>query len=161
LPCDVYLGPRELYDGLAAAVRAGLSNTAVREAIAQHIWEHSHLFAADEDGDTVRWIERFACYSPIIHLQQTDGTVSAHKCFTSELNAWGRIRAEDVLKAILKSSLQDPLPGFPPRVETIWLTLEPFFPTASHPRLMLEQIAESVAYWRRYVPRDGMEIGAL
>jgi sugar phosphate isomerase/epimerase len=149
---DIYLGPVECYRTLAAAGR---------ERVAAHVRDNPHLFATAEDGDTYRWIERFACYSPILHLQQTDGTVSAHKCFTRELNAWGHIHAPAVLRAIQRSANQESPAGFPPKLDTIWLTLEPFLPTAAHSRLYLEQIAESVAYWRQFVPQDGLEIDTL
>ena len=32
-----------------------------------------YLFASYEDGDPYEWLERLGCFSPIIHLQQTDG----------------------------------------------------------------------------------------
>jgi sugar phosphate isomerase/epimerase len=149
---DIYLGPMECYRALA---KAG------RESVAAHVRDNPHLFATWDDGDTYRWIERFACYSPILHLQQTDGTVSAHKCFTRELNDWGVIHAPAVLRAIQQSARRESPPGFPPKLDTIWLTLEPFLPTAAHSRLYLDQIAESVAYWRRFVPHDGLEIDTL
>jgi hypothetical protein len=39
--------------------------------------------------------------------------------------------------------------------------LEPFLSTAAHPRAQLEAVAESVAWWRRYVPRDGMALAEV
>jgi sugar phosphate isomerase/epimerase len=158
---DIYLGPRECYDRFRDYVRSGAARQDIHDGIEEHVRGNSHLYASYEDGDTYRWLREFACCSPIIHLQQTDGTVSAHECFTAELNDWGIIRAEAILRAIQQNALRDWPEGFPPKVDRIYLTLEPFLPTASHPRIMLERIAESVAYWRRFIPEDGLQIDVL
>jgi hypothetical protein len=51
-------------------------------------------------------------------------------------------------------------PALPPApVEELYLTLEVFVGTAAHPFTALEELRESVAYWRRFVPEDGMELG--
>lgn len=158
---DIYLGPIEFHDALRDEVLGGASFEQIKGRVAEYIDAHPYLFAEYGDGDTYRWLEHFACYSPIIHLQQTDGTVSAHKCFTSELNEWGIIHAEEALSAIQRNARRETPAGYPPKVSRIYLTLEPFLSTASHPRVMLKQIAESVAYWRRFIPEDGVPIDAL
>ena len=61
---------------------------------------HPHLFATEKDGDPYAWLGAFGCYSPIIHLQQTDGSSSSHQPFTSERNARGRIFGDKVLEAL-------------------------------------------------------------
>lgn len=160
-PSNIYVGPAEFFAQFRDLVLSGASSGTVENAIRKHVKAFPYLFSALGDGDTYRWLEHYAAFSPIIHLQQTDGTVSAHRNFTPEMNKWGIIRAEKVLRAI-KACYERPEPkDFPPRCRQVYLTLEPFLGTAAHPRVMLEEIAESVAYWRRYVPEDGMDIEKL
>jgi hypothetical protein len=49
----------------------------------------------------------------------------------------------------------------PLRCEEIYLTLEIFSGTADLPTEIIEKLAESVTYWRRYVPEDGLRLGEL
>jgi hypothetical protein len=49
------------------------------------------LFSSAEDGDCYAWLERLGCYSPIVHLEQTDGRSSAHLPFTDDQNRLGKI----------------------------------------------------------------------
>jgi sugar phosphate isomerase/epimerase len=122
---------------------------------------YPYLFASPEDGDPYVWLQRLACYSPIIHLQQTDGLSSAHKSFAEENNRRGIIQADKVLKAIAVAYSQSPEPGMPSPCEDIYLTLELFSETADLPVDILDRLAESVSYWRRYVPKDGLNISEL
>ena len=46
----------------------------------------------------------------------------------------------------------------PKPVDEIVLTLEPFVGTAANPYRAVDEIAESVQYWRRFVPIDGMRL---
>ena len=120
--------------------------------------KYPYLFAEYDDGDTYKWLERFACYSPIIHLQQTDGLKSAHLPFSPEYNKIGIIKAEKVLAAIKKSFLQPEDTEFPPKVNEIVLTLEMFTGTADINRDALYKIEQSVKYWREFIPEDGLSI---
>jgi hypothetical protein len=65
------------------------------------------------------------------------------------------------LQAIANSYTRQPEPDMPPRCEEIYLTLEIFSTTADLPTEIIERLAESVAYWRRYIPEDGLSIGEL
>ena len=49
----------------------------------------------------------------------------------------------------------------PPPCEDIYLTLEMFSGTADFPVDILAGMAESVEYWRRYVPNDGLTLQDL
>lgn len=164
-PSAIYLGPRENYEVFRDMAAKKASDKDLTSAIKTYAEENSHLFSRYEDGDTYAWLKRFACYSPIIHLQQTDGNESSHKNFTPALNAWGIINGPDVLRAAKASCDLPSKPGLPTRVNELWFTLEPFLATACHPRVMLEDIAASVKYWRQYIPEDGMTldeaVGAL
>lgn len=158
----LWLGPASAYRifrQAAAATRAGEARCLRR--LDAEMDRFPHLFARPEDGDPYAWLEQLGGYSPIIHLQQTDGRSSSHQPFTEDRNRAGIIHADRVLKAIAKAYAREPLPGLPPQCEAIYLTLEVFSPTAALPAAILEDLAESVAYWRRYIPRDGLRLGGI
>ena len=157
---SVYLGTTAHYEALAEIVRQGLSFTAFCEEAQRFCVEHSYMFSRFEDGDPYRWIETFGCYSPIVHLQQTDGTFSKHKSFTAQNNAQGIITPPEVLQALYRSSQHSDWPGLK-KVDHVYLTLEIFLPTACDSRVALEEIAESAKYWRHYIPQDGLELVEL
>jgi hypothetical protein len=120
-----------------------------------------HMFASPADSDTYEWLRKLGCFSPIIHLQQVTGTESAHQPFTEELNRGGSIHADQVLRALKASYLQDVDETLPPRCDVLYLTLEIFAPAAVIPGDLLRQIDESVQYWRRFVPVDGRFLDEL
>lgn len=122
---------------------------------------HPYLFAAYEDGDPYVWLERLGCHSPIIHLQQTDGTSSGHKPFTRRENAVGIIEPKRVLNALACAYAQDPDSTMPPPCTDIYLTLEIFSATADTTDDIIRRMRESVTYWRHYVPADGMRLDEL
>ena len=101
------------------------------------------------------------CYSPIVHLQQTDGTSSGHKTFTDENNRWGKIDAKKVLAALKKSYEQPDDPNMPPKCSEIYLTLELFSGTAQTHQEILTGYRESAQYWRNAIPVDGMTLDQL
>ncbi len=120
-----------------------------------------YMFAAEEDGDPYLWLARLGCYSPIIHLQQTNGQGSAHLPFTERWNATGIIHPAQVLAALARSYAAPAPAGLPPRCAEIYLTLEVFAATADLPVDILAGLQASVAYWRRWVPRDGVGLDEL
>lgn len=122
---------------------------------------HRHLFAKPEDGDCYAWLERLGCYSPIIHLQQTDGNHSGHFSFTPEMNAWGKVRPEAVLQKLWRSCQSPVRAGMPEPCEKIFLTFEIFIGAAAPIHDALEQIRTSVRYWRKWIPEDGLPLSAL
>lgn len=121
----------------------------------------AYAVAGPEDADPYAWLERFAPYAPIIHLQQTDGRSSAHRPFTEAHNATGIIEPRRVLDAIARAYAAPVDPDLPPRVDTIALTLEIFTPTAERPADTLRHLAESAAYWRRWLPQDGLTLAEV
>ena len=122
---------------------------------------HPFLFASEGDGDPYQWLERFACYSPIIHLQQTDGRTSTHWPFTPDFNERGIILGDSLLEAVTQSYLAPTLDSMPPRCEKIYLTIEVFSGTMDKPREIIHRLEETVAYWRRFVPTDGLRLDQL
>ena len=99
--------------------------------------------------------DRGGCYSPIIHLQQTNGQQSAHLPFTPEQNAAGIIRPRAVLEAIKAAYAAPEDPNMPRRCTEIYLTLELFSGTTSIMEDVLRDLEKSVAYWRAIIPQDG------
>jgi sugar phosphate isomerase/epimerase len=146
----------KLVDGFGNPGNVGI------EGIADQIIElsesHSYLFAEKQDCSIYSWLEELACYSPIIHLQQTDGKVSAHWPFTAARNEIGIIEGKKVLEAI-KSSFNNPDRSSLPRVDRIYLTIEVFSSTGSINYYTLKDLEETVRYWRQFVPVDGTQPG--
>ncbi len=98
------------------------------------------------------------CYSPIIHLQQSDGVSSPHWPFSPEYNRRGVVSGEAFMESLGRAFAREDAPGMPPQVDEVALTLEPFLGTMANVYDAVEEIAQSVAYWRRFVPRDGMRL---
>jgi hypothetical protein len=157
----LWLGPDAAYTHFRAAAAPESQEEVDLQWVEEEMDRYPYLFASFEDGDTYLWLRRFGCYSPIIHLQQTDGKSSSHRPFTEEDNRQGIIRAEEVLQALADSYHRQPEPDMPPRCQEIYLTLEIFPSTADLPNEILHRLAESVAYWRRYIPEDGLSLGEL
>ncbi len=120
-----------------------------------------YLFAGYDDCDPYHWLRELACYSPIIHLQQTDGKSSGHWPFTPENNDIGIIEPAKILKAIADCYGKIPDNTMPSRVEEIFLTLEIFTGTAAINRDQLEDIRCSVEHWRSFIPKDGLSLDNL
>ena len=120
-----------------------------------------YMFADVRDGDTFKWLESLGCYSPIIHLQQTNGNSSAHWPFDNEHNEHGIIKAEKVFSAIASSYSRNIDKCMPPGCDEIFLTLEIFSGTADLYDEILQKVISSVEYWRQYIPRDGMRLSEI
>ncbi|GIO11563.1 xylose isomerase [Cohnella xylanilytica] len=93
--------------------------------------------ASGEDRDPYVWLERLAPYSPIVHLQQTDGRYDRHWTFTEENNGRGIIEAERVLDALRRS-----------RAKEAFLLLEVGHPFEENDHRVRKEVEASVAYWR-------------
>jgi hypothetical protein len=48
-----------------------------------------------------------------------------------------------------------------PPVEDIYLTIEMFSGTVERPARILANLRETAAYWRRFVPEDGMRLDEI
>ncbi len=131
------------------------------EQVEREMDRYPYLFARYEDGDPYRWLERFGCYSPIIHLQQSDGSFSLHRPFTGQYNATGIVHPREVLDALARSFRQHRSSGLPPVCRRIFLTLEIFSGTAQHNSDILAKLQESVTFWRAAIPQDGWTLDKL
>ncbi|MBE6574153.1 MAG: hypothetical protein E7652_07155 [Ruminococcaceae bacterium] len=121
---------------------------------------HSYMFAPYKDGDPYEWLRELGGYSPIVHLQQTNGTSSGHQPFTKECNEKGIITGEKVIAA-LKEAYAAEDADMPEKCNEIVLTLEMFTGTADINRAALKRLRETVEYWRQFIPRDGMNLSEL
>ena len=173
-----WLGPDPVLAESRHAAEAPAREDAVRsQELAASLDAYPYLFAEPDDSDPYAWLRALAGWSPIIHLQQTDGSHSAHLPFTEAENSEGVIEGRAVLEAIRDhysgaatagaeggaggTASSDPETGLPPRVEDIYLTLEVFSGTAETPTGIRRKMAESVEYWRRFVPEDGLRMDVL
>jgi len=154
-----WIGPRSAWQIFKDIARNENSKYSV-ENIVIEMDKYPYLFADYEDGDPYEWLEQLGCFSPIIHLQQTPGNVSSHLPFNEKNNANGIIKGDKVLQAIAKSyrkkhdSMSNPC-------DKIYLTLEIFSATAELPVDIINKLKDSVAYWRKFIPEDGIKLDKL
>jgi sugar phosphate isomerase/epimerase len=149
----VWFGPEKIY----SLIRAAAPVVELEAALA----DYPYLFAEERDGDTYEWLGQLAPYSPVIHLQQTDGKKSAHLPFNASCNASGIICGEKVLNAIAAAYEKTPDESMPDRCEAIYLTLEIFGGTADLPVDIEYKVKDSAAYWRKFIPEDGLSLDKL
>ena len=122
--------------------------------------EHLYLFTGDADNSHESWLEQIGCFSPVIHLQQSDGESSKHLPFTEINNKSGVVTGEKVLSALKKC--YDTAPdGMQKKCDEIYLTIELFFASSTYNHDIIYDYAESVEYWRRFVPEDGKRLDQL
>lgn len=93
-----------------------------------------------KDRDTYEWLRQLAPYSPVIHIQQTDGKGDRHWPFTEEYNCQGIIEPEKVIQAINDSG-----------AEEVILLFEIIHPFEAEEKLVLTEIKESVEFWKGYL----------
>jgi sugar phosphate isomerase/epimerase len=159
---EIWLGSKEAYERFRSARTEG--GAMVEEDlrwILSDVEANPHLFSSLGDTDCYTWLREMGRYSPVIHLQQTDGTYSQHRTFTKEENARGIIEPSRVLKALGESFGKCAEEDMPPVCEDIYLTFEFYGGTKDIGYQLLYRIDESVKFWRRFVPRDGMRLSEL
>ena len=152
LPGSLWLGCDRAYELLDNYLGSNKGNPEdLVDQIMELAGEYPWLFAESRDGSPYAWLEELACHSPIIHLQQTDGTVSSHWPFTPSKNQMGIIEGAKVLEAIKKSFSNPDNPSLP-KVDRIYLTIEMFSSTGSINYYTLRDLKETVRYWRQFIP---------
>lgn len=159
---DLWLGPRAAFDLFGeAAGRDGEGDEAAADAIVRLIDDYPYLFSEEGDGDTYAWLEQLGCYSPIVHMQQTDGVTSSHAPFTEDNNRRGIISGDRVLRAI-KASFDAPAEeAMPPKCGSIFLSFELFAANTDYNAVTIRRLRETCEYWRRFVPEDGVPLDQL
>lgn len=137
------------------------THATILKSIVDDMDQHPWMFAQTIDADPYAWLSHLGCWSPIVHLQQTDGTTSSHRPFTAPFNQTGIITPEKVLAALAAAYRQPTRQGLPPRCKDIYLTLEVFSATADKPADIIERQRKSIAYWRKAIPEDGIPLSKL
>jgi hypothetical protein len=131
------------------------------ERLEREMARYDHIFAEPGDDDLYCWAERLGAYSPIIHLQQTDGTYSAHRPFIKKYNDGGIVWPDRLLNS-LAACYDSPEPmGMPPRAKEIYLAFELFFGVTESAGDILDAVSESIKLWRKYISRDGLSLNEL
>lgn len=131
------------------------------ELIEAEMDRYPYLFADPDDGDLYSWLKAMGCYSPIIHLQQTNGRTSSHQPFTRENNLKGIVHPKKVLQALVHSYQEPTNSQFPPKCKEIYLTFEIFNSSIDYPLQIINRLRESVDFWREFIPQDGLTLDVL
>lgn len=156
-----WVGSRKAAALLQLAIQGKLPQQEAVAGILEDAERLPHLFAQPEDGSPYHWLREVGRYSPIIHLQQNDGKSSPHWPFDPAHNDMGIISGESVLTALQESFAAEEKTDMPPAVDAVYLTLEPFIGTAGNNYVEIENIRQSVQYWRQFIPEDGMYLSQL
>ncbi len=88
--------------------------------------------------DYLAWFASPWSHLPIVHLQQTDRAGDHHWPFTRDYNAQGMIQAEYIIEAIEPWLM----------IGDVFLFLEPIHPFEADDDVVLDELRESVEYWR-------------
>ena len=91
--------------------------------------------------DYLTWLRERWPTTPIIHLQQTDHTGDHHWPFTEAYNQRGIIEGSQVVAALRDWQRR-------PETDDIYLFLEPIHPFEADDSAVLDELRESVHYWR-------------
>ena len=119
-----------------------------------------HYGLSEPDTDYVAWVERFAAFAEIIHLQQTTRDASHHWPFTPEYNERGHVRIEKVLAAIERShktAAAASVAGVLAPVARTYLIAEIIPGSTKAEEKLLDELAESARYLRQFVPKGGVD----
>jgi hypothetical protein len=106
--------------------------------------------------------------APVVNLYSGRGThtslgLGSHDPRNQVLirDQWLKVMGGKVLNAIATAYANRQDPGMLPRCEDIYLRLEILAARAALPADILHDLKESVSYWRKYVPSDGLDLGEL
>lgn len=158
----IWLGSNHAYQLFEQAIQGDRCEIGqIMDEILVDMDRHRYLFSNKEDTDVYRWIEELGCYSPIFHLQQTNGITSTHAPFTPENNEKGIIRGDLVLEAIAKSYEKYAENPIEPTTDNIYLSFEIFAGNTETETEILEKLKYSIDYWRTFIPEDGLTVDSL
>lgn len=161
---EIWLGSDSAYEKWSRACRDCTNIEDIKKA-AKNIYEeinnYPYLFSEKRDSDIFKWVEELSCYSPIIHMQQTNGISSSHAAFTPENNKNGVVTGERLLSAIEKSYLKQSENPILPAVDNIYLSFEIFASNVESKRDIIKKLKQTLTYWRKYIPRDGILLDKL
>lgn len=124
--------------------------------------KYNYMFSdSEEDSSPYAWLRELACYSPIIHMQQTNGITASHAAFTKQNNENGIIEGKKVLEAIAEAYEQPEEPAMPPKADEIYLAFEIFGSNTEYSYEIVNKLRETAIYWKQFVPENGMELNIL
>ncbi|MGB9682254.1 MAG: sugar phosphate isomerase/epimerase family protein [bacterium] len=104
--------------------------------------DHGDIGSLDpKDRDPYVWLEEFGRVSPVVHIKQSLADKSGHWPFINRYNELGIIHPERVIDALERSGANDV-------VLTFEISHRERYPTEYQ---VLNDLKESVEYWRRYV----------
>ena len=159
---DFWLGPDIAYQYFFELVNNEYNIENFMNKLNEIMDKYPYMFSEIRDGDTYKWLEELACFSPIIHMQQTDGFSSKHLPFTRENNLKGIIEGKKLLHAIAKSyEYNNANEDFPPKVDEIYLTFEIFSSNIDSNYHIINNLKETLEYWRKFIPMDGITLDKL
>ncbi|MCP1200474.1 sugar phosphate isomerase/epimerase [Notoacmeibacter sp. MSK16QG-6] len=101
-----------------------------------------------DDTDPYAWARAVPPVSPIIHIKQSTMDKSGHRPFTAAHNANGRIQPKALLEAFADGGAKD---------NEICLELS-FKEREPHDRQVVEQIAESIAFWAPHIDTGAADL---
>ena len=136
---------REFGETIAEAMKLQDRLTAANMAVPMWMMadiDHGDVTSPNpDDVDPYAWARAVPKVSPIIHIKQSLMDKGGHRPFTAEFNARGRIHPEPLLAAFREGGAVD---------NEICLELS-FKEREPSDRQVIEQIAESVAYWAPHI----------
>lgn len=111
--------------------------------------DHGDVTSPDPaDNDPYAWARAVPRLSPIIHIKQSLMDKGGHRPFTAAFNAKGRVQPEPLLAALRAGGGQD---------NEICLELS-FKEREPDDRAVIDQIAESVAFWAPHVDSGASDL---
>ena len=158
---EFWLGAEHTQQLWRTAVKNGDDSARAVQEIMDDIERYSYLFSEAKDSSEYAWLKELGCYSPILHMQQTNGITASHAAFTSKTNENGIIKGEKLLKAIKDSYDQPEEAGMPPKAEKIYLAFEIFASNTEYPHEIINKLKETAAYWKQFVPENGIRLDDL
>lgn len=158
---DVWLGSPEALEIFERCARKDDLEDGDFRRLEADFDRNADQFNAPEDTDCYAWLRRLGAWSPVIHMQQTDGNHSSHEAFLPENNGKGIIHPVRVLRALQESYESVDAAGMPPRCEDIYLIQELYLSTKDIGYQGLHKLKTSTQYLRRYIPEDGLRLSEL
>ena len=160
---DIWLGSSRAYDIFTSeAINSnGKLSQKTKDVLYEEFDINSDAFESAEDTDCYEWLKDIGAWSPVIHMQQTDGTFSSHEAFLPENNNKGKIHPVKVLRA-LAESYKKPAPEYlPEQCEQVYLIQELYLSTKDIGYQGLQKLQKSTDYLRQFIPKDGMNLSDL
>jgi sugar phosphate isomerase/epimerase len=96
--------------------------------------------AVGDEADPYAWLRKLGSLAPMIHLQQSEADSDRHWPFTAETNRVGRVEAGQVLRALEETG-----------ADMFTLILEVVPPFLKDDHVVLDELVESVAYWKEAI----------